>query len=60
MNESDLESSHTGRVRFWLWLLAGVVAVVGTVVAAIMQSWLPLLCIAGLAVPLMPVPAGRR
>ncbi|MFM2719080.1 hypothetical protein [Microbacterium mcarthurae (nom. nud.)] len=60
MDGSGFENSHRGQVRFWLWLVAGVVAVTGIVLAVIMQSWLPLLCIAGLAVPLLPVPADRR
>ena len=46
------------RVRTALWVIAGLLGAVGIALSVAMSSWWPLLVVAGLAVPLMPL--GRR
>lgn len=46
-------------LRSTLWALAGLITVVGVVVASATASFWPLIAIAGLAIPLMPLRSRR-
>ncbi|KRA25022.1 hypothetical protein ASD65_11750 [Microbacterium sp. Root61] len=49
------DAEGIGPVRTALWIIAVVIAAVGAVAAIAIGSWLPLLLVAGLAVPLIPL-----
>ena len=63
MSRTDAPSPSTRRLLAALWILAGVIALGGIILAITTGSWLPLVTIVfGLALPMMPLrsPATMR